>query len=94
MTTETNKTEAGELRNWPIFFTEKERERLLRYAESIRSSASRPPRESELGNVLAQTVLELLGAAEALAADIDEPMRAEINKVKNLRPAPEEGKGG
>ncbi len=90
MTTETNKTEAGELRNWPIFFTEEERKRIICYAESIRSSATRPPRASELGNVLAQTVLELLGAAEHLAKDIDDPMRAKIDLVKRNR----DGEGG
>ena len=82
MATETNKTEAGELRNWPVFFTSKERGELMRYAERIRPSESRPPRDNELGNVLAQTVLDLLHAAEHLGQDIDAGMRTRIDEVK------------
>ena len=78
------KCEPTELRNWPIFFTSKEREEIVRYAERIRSSASRPPRDSELGNVLAQTVLDLLHGVERLGQDVA-GTRTRIDDVKAKR---------
>ncbi len=69
MATETNKTEAGELRNWPIFFTHSDRVRIAERAASKRRTAE-------------QEVLAMLEAAEALEQDIDAGMRTRIDEVK------------
>ena len=72
MAAETNKTEKTELRNWPVFFTLSERNRILKRADRNR-------RKPE------QEILAMLESMEELEADITPEIQVKVDTVQNKK---------